>query len=79
MEFKKIEINAVQSDSGFVVRRKSRFELEYIEKGKNIIIEVEPGKGLAVYASTLQCNDKEQVVKNVCDALDFMDVDYILD
>ena len=79
MGFKKIEINAVQSDDGFVVKRKSRFELEYTEKEEKIIIEVEPGKGLAIYVSTLECDDKKRIVKNICDALDYMKVDYILD
>ncbi len=79
MGFNKIEVNAAQSDAGFTVRRKSRFEIEYIEKKRIIIIGVEPGKGLAVYISTLQCDDKERIVKNVCDALDFLKVDYILD
>jgi hypothetical protein len=78
MGFKKIEINAVQSDDGFVVKRKNRFELEYTEKENKIVIEVEPGKGLAVYVSTLECDDKERIVKNICDALDYMKVDYLL-
>lgn len=79
MGFKTIEVNAVESDQGFIVRRKNRFELEYIENDERVVIEVEPGQGLAVYVSNLHLKNKEHIVKNICDALEYMGVNYILD
>ena len=79
MDFKKIGINAVRSNTGFIVKRTNRFELEYIDKNNKISIEVEPGKDLALYVSFLEIDNKERIVKNVCQALDYMKVAYTLD
>lgn len=79
MRFKQIGMNAVASDDGFVVRRKSRSELEYVENDRHVSIEVEPGDGLAVYVSGLECDNMDRIIRNVCAALNHMKVRYILE
>jgi hypothetical protein len=78
LDFKKIGVNAAESNTGFVVRRKSRFELEYIENGETVNIEVEPGDGLAIYVSSLKRSGSEQIIKNICAAMDFLGTKYVL-
>lgn len=80
MKFKKIGANEAESNEGFIVRRNSRCELEYIEAGKSIFIEVEPGEGLAVYISSLNIDakEKERIAKNISSALKFLNIDYLL-
>jgi hypothetical protein len=79
MTFRKPGVNTAESVEGFIVRRKSRFELEYYENGKGIIVEVEPGEGLAIYASSMRNDDKQRIIKNIGTALDFLGIKYILE
>ncbi len=81
MKFRKTGINAVKAEEGFTVCRKNRFELEYCEAGKCISIEVEPGDGLAIYVSSinLDAENKKRVINNICEALRFLKIDYVLD
>lgn len=65
--FKKIWPNGVKSDKGFSIRRTDRFELEYKEYGKTLIIEVDPGDDMVVYTSTIKQwkppNELENITK----------------
>jgi hypothetical protein len=81
MKFRKIGINAAEAEEGFSVCRKSRYELEYCEAGKSISIEVEPGEGLAIYTSSLKLDteNKKRVIKNICAALEFLKIEYVID
>lgn len=66
-------------------------ELRYTESGKSLIVEVEPGDGLAVYTSTITgwqtpheaepftASDKTRVIANIAEALRFLGVDFVLD
>ena len=78
----RIGANAIQSSDGFSVRISSN-ELLYSEHGKAIRIEIEPGDGLAVYASTIKMwenedeseiepvssDDQTRIVENISNAL----------
>jgi hypothetical protein len=91
MAFLKIGPNAAESDTGFRVERTGRMELRYTERGRSLVIEVEPGDGLAVYQSTirgwqpphdaemLNSADRARVVSNVVAALRFLGVDFVLE
>jgi len=80
MNFNRTGINSVESDEGFSVRRKSRFEIEYCESDKCMIVDVEPGEGLAIYTSSIKVNnvEKDRIINNICASLDFLDIDYII-
>jgi hypothetical protein len=66
-------------------------ELRYTESGKSLIVEIEPGDGLAVYTSTITgwqaphdaesftASDKTRVIANIAEALRFLGVDFVLD
>jgi hypothetical protein len=65
-------------------------ELKYTEGNHSITIEVEPGDGLAIYQSSvsgwnspnendgLSNEDRQRIIHNVCVALDFLKVAYVL-
>jgi hypothetical protein len=84
--FTKTGMNAVESSEGFSVARLSRNDLQYSEGPESVIIEVEPGNGLAIYASTLNSWNhqpidsakKEQILARVSDALKYMEVEHII-
>jgi|CXWL01.1.fsa_nt_gi hypothetical protein len=82
--FHKTGPNAVESSAGFTVSRVGRFELEYVEKGDRLLIEVEAGDDLAVYLSpvvvwttatgpkTLSAEDRSRVASHLHAALGFL-------
>lgn len=86
----KIGPNAARSSDGFTVNTQSRYEMEYEAGGKKLLIEVEPGEGLAVYRSSVRTwlppHDKEEltdeeiatVIERVCVALKFLGIKYVL-
>jgi len=88
--FTKLGPNSVKSDEGFTVSRISRDEIEYKIDNKRLLIEVEPGDGLAIYPSTIEWwetegdkeyvskEEKAQILKNICDALDFLKIKYVI-
>lgn len=88
--FTRLGPNSAQSSEGFRVERAGRMELKYTEDNHAITIEVEPGDGLAIYQSSivswnppnendvLSNEDKQRIIHNVCAALDFLKVDYVL-
>jgi hypothetical protein len=65
-------------------------ELKYTEGNRSLIIEVEPGEGLAVYRSSISVwsppnegepvggDERERIIRNICAALDFLHVPYVL-
>ncbi|HOX03240.1 MAG TPA: Imm74 family immunity protein [Verrucomicrobiota bacterium] len=65
-------------------------ELKYTEADRNLVVEVEPGEGLAIYRSSisgwnppneseaLTDDDRQRIVRNICAALDFLQVPYVL-
>ena len=88
--FKKTWPNGVKSDSGVSIRRTDRFELEYKEHERTLVVEVEPGDGLAVYTSTIKQwkpphdsetisqEDKHRIINNIKAAMDFAEWKYVL-
>ncbi len=89
--FTQLGPNAAQSNEGFRVERTGRNHLKYSEGARSILIEVEPGDGLAIYASSIsgwgggsegepvKQPDMERIIKNVCQALDFLQTPYVVE
>jgi hypothetical protein len=89
--FTKLGPNSAKSDEGFMVSRISRDELEYKIGSKRLLVEVEPGDGLAIYPSTIvwwetegekeyvSKRQKAKIIKNICDALDFLKIKYVIE
>lgn len=89
--FKQLGPNSVQSDEGYTVSIIKRFELEYNAEGKRLIVEIEPGESLAIYASSIEWwgteggkeyvskKKKALIIKNICQALDFLKIKYIIE
>jgi hypothetical protein len=89
--FTKLGPNSVKSDEGFTVSIAKRYELEYRTEGKRVLVEIEGGDGLAVYESSIEWweteGDKEyvskeeraQIIKNICDALTFLKIKYVIE
>ncbi|HRZ46161.1 MAG TPA: Imm74 family immunity protein, partial [Candidatus Paceibacterota bacterium] len=88
--FTRLGPNSAQSSEGFRVERTGRMELKYTEADRNLVVEVEPGEGLAIYRSSisgwnppneseaLTDDDRQRIVRNICAALDFLQVPYVL-
>ncbi len=84
-------INEVESDEGFSVKRTTRHSLEYRTQGKSLVIEVEPGDGLAIYRNSIgwwqagQSSDpvtneeRESILVNISRALSFLGVRYLIE
>lgn len=65
-------------------------ELKYSENHRSLLVEVEPGDGLAIYQSSISAwnppnegdaitsEERERIIRNICDALDFLQVKYVL-
>jgi hypothetical protein len=76
----------VESSDGYTVRRTNRTELIYTEGERTVVVEVEPGDGLAVYAQTIKewkepfedepltAADRERILSRIMEALAHMDV-----
>jgi hypothetical protein len=89
--FIKLGPNSVKSDDGFSLSRISRDRMEYKEGNKRVLVGVEPGDGLAIYPSTIEWweiegdkeyiskEDRTQIVKNICDALTFLKIKYVIE
>jgi len=88
--FTQLGPNAAQSTEGFKVERTGRNHLKYSESNRSILIDVEPGDGLAIYTSSISVwsggseaervnkMDIERIIKNVCEALDFLKTPYVV-
>lgn len=88
--FKQLGPNSAQSSEGFKVERTGRTDLKYSEGVRSIIIEVEPGDGLAIYTSSIVAwtvgdipepihrEDADRIIRNVCEALDFLQTPYVV-
>lgn len=89
--FTKLGPNSVKSDEGFTVSRISRDDIEYKIGSKRLLVQVEPGEGLAIYPSTIEWwetegdkeyiskEEKAQIIKNICDALTFLKIKYVVE
>lgn len=89
-DFTRLGPNSAQSPDGFRVERVGRMELRYTEGSHSLVVEVEPGEGLAVYASSISVwdppnerdvldnSDRRRIVRNLCAALEFLEVPYVL-
>ena len=87
---KKIGPNAVESSEGYSVRRLSRFELEYRIGDKRVVVEVEPGDGLAIYRQSmthwetpagfksLSAEERERALTDIRGALEFLGTKYVM-
>jgi hypothetical protein len=65
-------------------------ELKYTEGTRSLVIEVEPGDGLAIYRSSITSwnppheadvltdDEGRRIIHNICAALDFLEVPYVL-
>jgi len=88
--FTKLGPNSVKSDEGFTVSIVKRYELEYKTENKRVLIEIEGGDGLAVYESSIEWwetegekeyiskRQKTKIIKNICAALDFLKIKYVI-
>lgn len=88
--FTRLGPNSVQSLEGFRVERTGRMELKYTEGNRSLLVEVEPGDGLAIYRSSISGwnppnegdaisnEERQRIVRNICAALDFLQVPYVL-
>jgi hypothetical protein len=66
-------------------------ELKYTESGRSLVVEVEPGEGLAIYRSSITSwdspnegdalteNDRQRIIRNISAALDFLQVTYVFE
>jgi len=89
--FKQLGPNSAESSDGFKVERTGRNELRYSEGVRSVIIEVEPGNGLAIYTSSISTwiiggateqihrEDANRIISNVCEALDFLKTPYVVE
>lgn len=89
--FTQLGPNAAQSSEGFKVERTGRDYLKYSENNRYILIDVEPGNGLAIYTSSISVwsggsetepiekMDVERIIKNVCKALDYLQTPYVVE
>jgi len=81
--------NWVESSDGYSVRRTDRTSLLYSEGGKDLVVEVEPGDGLAVYVQTITAwrpphqdaaldkADRHRIVDRILAALRHMGIEAI--
>ncbi len=88
--FTQLGPNSAQSSEGFRVERTGRMELKYTEFGRSLVVEVEPGEGLAIYRNSitgwnspnesdvLTDNERQRIIQNIAAALDFLQVRYVL-
>ena len=88
--FKKVGPNAVESSEGYSVKRESRFALEYRIGDKKIVVEVEPGEGLAIYRESithwetpsglerLSAEERERILAHILAALEFLGTKYVV-
>ena len=89
--FKILGPNSAESSDGFKVERIGRNEIKYTEGVRSVIVEVEPGDGLAIYTSSITAwtvggtaepihrEDADRIIKNVCEALDFLQTPYVVE
>jgi hypothetical protein len=89
--FTQLGPNSVQSSNGFKVERKSRIQIKYTEGERSVVIEVEPGDGLAIYVSSIAAwttlagnepigrGEVARIVDNLCQALEFLKIPYLLE
>ena len=89
--FTKLGPNSAKSDEGFVVSIVSRDEMEYKEGNKSLLVGVEPGDGLVIYTSSIvwwetesekeyvSKRQKAKIIKNICNALGFLKIKYIVE
>jgi hypothetical protein len=88
--FTKLGPNAVQASNGFKVERTGRNQLKYSEAQGYVLIEVEPGDGLAVYLASISHwivgnekvwidpKERESIARNVERALEFLRIPYVV-
>ena len=88
--FTKLGPNSVESAEGFRIERTGRMELSYREGHRSLFIVVEPGNGLAIYRASISAwnppnegdpitsEERKRIIRNVCGALDFLQVHYVL-
>jgi hypothetical protein len=89
--FTKLGPNSVKSDEGFVVSIISRDEMEYKIGSKRLLVDVEPGNDIVIYGASIEWwetegdkeyiskEEKAQIIKNICDALTFLKIKYIIE
>jgi hypothetical protein len=89
--FTQLGPNSAQSSNGFKVERTGRDHLKYSEGDRFIVIDVEPGDGLAIYTSSISTwsggseaepvkqPEIDRIIKNVCQALDFLQTPYVVE
>ena len=89
--FQQISPNEVSSAEGFRIKRANRNTLIYIEGNRRIVIEVEPGDGLAIYVSTIRdwilCDGKvltvteeerKEIIDRISRAYSFLGIKHLM-
>jgi len=85
--FKKTGPNSVESEEGYSVRQISKDFIEYKSKNKVLLVSVEIGQSLGVYASLIEKweqpfnkylskEEKKEVTRHLQQALDFLKIKY---
>ena len=90
--FKKKYPNRIKSDEGFEIARTDRFDLEYKETDRKMIVKVEDGRDkLVVYSAsikewlppdneqTISNEDKMKIIQNNQAAIDFASWKYVIE
>ena len=87
--FERVGPNEAKSDSGFSVRRSGRNDLIYTDQGHRLVVEVEPGDGLAVYMSqvtawaepsdeSISTEKKIEIRENIASALTYLGIRHVM-
>jgi len=89
--FTKLGPNSAKSDEGIFVSIISRDEMEYKVGNKRLLVYVELGPSLVIYESSIEWwetegekeyvskEEKDQIIKNICDALTFLKIKYVIE
>lgn len=92
--FRKLGPNSAQNNTGFLVKIDTKNSLRYKEERHELIIEIEillDRYDFVIYTSSITHwqppyeneviakEKKQQIIQRICDALDFLEIKYILE
>lgn len=90
MAFVKLNLGSAESTDGFRVERIAPHDLRYSEGGRTLRVQIEPGvgAGVAIYEDSISSwgryewitvEERRRIVANICAALEFLGVDYLVE
>lgn len=92
--FKWLNKQGVESDRGFIVQVVSRFEIEYKQQSKKILVHIEvdsvssTGVSIVVHKSSFRCwndgvqiseSEQAKIIINFIDAMNFQDIGVVVE